>query len=414
MVPFMRTVNGLEVDIVEVAYLKENPGAATASNSVDAICRLCLKRDLCVDLNAFSDNFADDILAKCIPEVDIKSTRDPKICLSCQTSLLNYYQFVTECLVKQENIMECDDQEIIKSEELDIKMEEEECDGNTDNTISLINSNVILPEDTDIKSFVDRSYKHETNHTSVNWDPNQNGNEIKLEYPEDHKLIEDVAVTCYHCYECTYVTKQKGLLSRHVLIHRKSLEIKTYDCSFCPYKAKRKSNLTRHILIHKDASEITTYDCRFCSYKAKQKSNLTQHMLIHKDASEITTYGCSFCSYKTKRKSPLTRHMLIHKDASEMTTYDCSFCSYKAKRKSDLTRHMLIHRDASEITTYDCNFCSYKAKQRNNLTQHMLIHKDASEITTYDCNFCSYMAKRKKQFNHTHANSQRCFRNSNL
>ncbi|KAJ8933320.1 hypothetical protein NQ318_011673 [Aromia moschata] len=129
MVPFIRTMKGMKVDIVEVAYLKENPGAATLSDSDDAICRLCLKRDRCVDLNIFSENVVDDILAKCIPEVDMKSTRDPKICLSCQTSLLNYYQFVTECLAKQENIVEHDDQEAIKSDELDIKTEEEECDG---------------------------------------------------------------------------------------------------------------------------------------------------------------------------------------------------------------------------------------------------------------------------------------------
>ncbi|KAJ8939371.1 hypothetical protein NQ318_012052 [Aromia moschata] len=128
--------------------------------------------------------------------------------------------------------MECEDQEAIKSEELYIKTEEEECDGNTDNTISLNNSSVILSED-EIKYFVDKSYKQETNQTSVNWDPNQNGNEIKLEYPKDHKLIEDVAVTRYHY-------QQKGLLSRHVLIHQKSLEIRTYDCNFCSYKAKQK------------------------------------------------------------------------------------------------------------------------------------------------------------------------------
>ncbi|KAJ8940192.1 hypothetical protein NQ318_010692, partial [Aromia moschata] len=407
MLPFIRTMNGLKVDIVEVVYLMENPGAATLSDSDDAICRLCLKRDHCVDLKRFQPEFCRRYSCQMYSRsyvLDIRSTRDPKICLSCQTSLLNYYQFVTECLAKQENIMECDDQEAIKSEELDIKTEEEEYDG------------VILPEDTEIKSFVDRSYKQETNHTSVNWDPNQNGNEINLEYPEDHKLIEDVAVTRYHCYHCPYVTKQKGLLSRHVLIHRKSLEIRTYDCSLCLYKAKRKNNLSKHMLIHKDASEITTYDCSFCSYKAKQKIHLTRHMLIHKDASElttydcnaseITTYDCSFCSYKTKRKRYLTKHMLIHKDASEITTYDCSICSYKTKRKRYLTKHMLIHKDASEITTYDCSFCSYKAKRKSHfcsykakrksyLTKHMLIHKDASEITTYDCSFCSYNAKRK-------------------
>ncbi|KAJ8940195.1 hypothetical protein NQ318_010695, partial [Aromia moschata] len=69
LVPFIRTMNSMKVDIVEVVYLVENPGAATVSDSDDAICRLCLKRGHCVDLNAFSEDFADDILAKCIPEV---------------------------------------------------------------------------------------------------------------------------------------------------------------------------------------------------------------------------------------------------------------------------------------------------------------------------------------------------------
>ncbi|KAJ8934314.1 hypothetical protein NQ318_002905 [Aromia moschata] len=36
MAPFIRTMDGMEVDIVEVAYLKENPGAATISSSDDA------------------------------------------------------------------------------------------------------------------------------------------------------------------------------------------------------------------------------------------------------------------------------------------------------------------------------------------------------------------------------------------
>ncbi|KAJ8937194.1 hypothetical protein NQ318_005960, partial [Aromia moschata] len=38
MVPFIRTMNGMEVDIVEVVYLKENSNGTTISNPDDAIC----------------------------------------------------------------------------------------------------------------------------------------------------------------------------------------------------------------------------------------------------------------------------------------------------------------------------------------------------------------------------------------
>ncbi|KAJ8940188.1 hypothetical protein NQ318_010688 [Aromia moschata] len=401
MVPFIRTMNGTEVDIIEVAYLKENPSAATVSDSNDAVCRLCLKRDRCVDLNVFSQNFADNIVAKCIPEVDIKSTRDPKICLSCQTSLLNYYQFITECLAKQENIMECDDRKAIKSEELDIKTEEEECDGNTDEERMRCLLKVL-----EIKSYVDISYKQEKNHKFVNWDPNQNGNEIKLEYPKDHKLIEDVAIRRYHCYHCPYVTKRKGDLARHVLIHRKSPRLITYDCSLCSYKSKQKGNLTTHMLIHKDISEVPTYQCALCPYKAKRKRCLILHFLIHQDASKVTSYQCALCPYKAKFKSYLYKHTLIHQDVSNAITYECSFCFYNTKRRSYLTKHMLIHKNTSEVTTYRCTLCPYKARRKSHLTRHfLLIHQGASEVATYDCSLCSYKSKHKKQFKKTHADS---------
>ncbi|KAJ8937996.1 hypothetical protein NQ318_015493 [Aromia moschata] len=412
--PFSGTLNGMEVDIAKInEYLKENSGGISSSD--DAICRLCLKRNRCVDLNMLNESSGEVITAKCIPEIDIDFTRDLKICLSCQTTLVNLYRFATKCSVKQEDTVGCNDQETclaIKSEELDIKTEEEDCDSNTNNSLSPIHSSVVVREVTQIQPFVDKTYNQQTNQTSTNSDPNKNGHEIKMENPKDHHLIEDVAVTRYHCYHCPYVTKQKGLLSQHVLIHRKSLEIRTYDCSLCSYKAKQKNDLTRHLLVHRDASEITTFDCNVCSHKTKRKSDLTRHffcpyktkwrsslpkhMLIHKDISEVTTYDCSLCSYKTKHKRYLRKHILIHKDASEVITYHCSLCSYKTIHKPQLTRHMLIHKDASEVTTYDCNFCAYKAKWKSSLTRHMPIHKDASELTTYDCSFCSYKTKWKR------------------
>ncbi|KAJ8935351.1 hypothetical protein NQ318_021617 [Aromia moschata] len=68
-VPFIKTMNGMDVEIVEVAYLKEKSGASSISNCDDAVCRLCLKRNHCVDLNTVNKYFAEDIVARCIPEV---------------------------------------------------------------------------------------------------------------------------------------------------------------------------------------------------------------------------------------------------------------------------------------------------------------------------------------------------------
>ncbi|KAJ8938086.1 hypothetical protein NQ318_021760 [Aromia moschata] len=280
---------------------------------------------------------------------------------------------------EQESMMEYHELEGclgIKSEVPDIKKEEDECDS------------VVPSEDNEF-------YNPETNYVFIKSDPDQNASELEMESPKDHKLIEDVTETRYYCKLCPYVARRKGDLSKHVPIHKRSLETKTYDCSFCSYKTNRRNTLTRHMLIHQDASEVTTFDCSFCSYKTKRKGYLTTHMLIHKDASDITTHQCTLCPYQAKQKSTLKRHMLIHKDASEVTTYDCFLCSYKTKRKADLKSHTLIHKDASEIMTYDCDFCSYKGKLKRDLNRHMLIHKDASEITTHQCALCPYKAKLK-------------------
>ncbi|KAJ8934313.1 hypothetical protein NQ318_002904 [Aromia moschata] len=67
---------------------------------------------------------------------------------------------------------------------------------------------------------------------------------IKKEYAKSNKFLEDVAIT-HHCERCPYMTKRKGDLSKHVLIHQKSLKIRTYDCSVCSYKAKYKKQLNQ-------------------------------------------------------------------------------------------------------------------------------------------------------------------------
>ncbi|KAJ8939360.1 hypothetical protein NQ318_012041, partial [Aromia moschata] len=122
----VRTMDSTKVDVIEVMYLKENTDDTT-TNPGDDICRLCLRKGHCVDLNTINEEFAEDIAAKCIPEVDFTVSRDPKICLHCRTSLENYYRFVTKCLVNQKGMTKCSELDPcldIKLEEIDIKMED--------------------------------------------------------------------------------------------------------------------------------------------------------------------------------------------------------------------------------------------------------------------------------------------------
>ncbi|KAJ8913677.1 hypothetical protein NQ315_007394 [Exocentrus adspersus] len=124
-----------------------------------------------------------------------------------------------------------------------------------------------------------------------------------------------------------------------------------------------------------DRSQIKPHRCYLCSFNSKHKQSLRRHMLVHKDPSEINWFKCELCSFKTKRKNYLTSHMLVHKDPSGIEWFKCSACNFKAKRKRNLKTHvMLVHKSPSETRWYKCQLCDFKAKYNKSLKQHQSAH----------------------------------------
>ncbi|KAJ8939363.1 hypothetical protein NQ318_012044 [Aromia moschata] len=110
---------------------------------------------------------------------DLKSTPDPKICLSCRTSLENYYRFMTKCLVSQINRTECHSLEEcfnIKSEELIIKMDEDVCDRDENST-----------ENPDINSYECKP-NSKTSHVTIKQGSYQGISKIKVEHPDGRRV----------------------------------------------------------------------------------------------------------------------------------------------------------------------------------------------------------------------------------
>ncbi|KAJ8939374.1 hypothetical protein NQ318_012055 [Aromia moschata] len=394
--PLIGTMDSTKVEEIEVLYLKENSDY-TIINPDDDICRLCLRKGHCVDLNAINAEFAEDIAAKCIPEVDLTSTHDPKICLPCRTSLESYYLFVTKCLAKQKRITKCSEFNpcLDIKEELDMKMDDDECDGNGRNSVSLTYSNLILPVDSEIKPWVCEAPDTKTTLITFKHDPDQSTSKIKVEDPNCDGLIEDISkVPTSQRYSARDKIAQKYVRRRNLSIHLDASGIKTYHCRLCAFKTKWKGNANQHLLTHQSASKLRMYKCRLCSYKSKWKAGVTTHMLIHKDASKTTMYQCDVCSFKTKWKVALERHMKLHRE-SPKGAYQCKFCPYNAKTKFYLNRHMLTHRDGADAPTYQCTLCPHKTKRKEALTRHMLLHEDLSGAATLECTLCPYKTKRE-------------------
>ncbi|KAJ8948500.1 hypothetical protein NQ318_000037 [Aromia moschata] len=226
--------------------------------------------------------------------------------------------------------------------EFEIKKEDDECDGNENDTLSLIDPGLIFSEDVEMKPTVVE--------TSIllKW---KRGNPMGHEV----KSVEDV-------------------------------EGRIYPCQHCPYKAKRKCNLWQHMLVHKDSSKIKSYECKLCPYKTEAKicsdrthadpqgpfrdTNLQLQLMFLQSDTEGQFKGTHVNSQECYRRENLRC------TNAKPAIYQCTLCQCKVKGKQNLTQHMRTH-----VTTHDCDFCSYKTKSMKRFVQHVRIHKDDSKNT---------------------------------
>ncbi|KAJ8941222.1 hypothetical protein NQ318_015654 [Aromia moschata] len=305
-------------------------------------------------------------------------------------SLLPSVHYDTKCA--QQIMMEYHELEgylRIKSEEPDIKEEENGCEGNENNSHSLINSSMILSDNTDIKPVVDKSFNPETNQTTIKSDPFQDAESVQCQ--QKSVMEYDELEGCWNIKSEEFHIKEEEDECEGVM---------TYDdTDIKPFVDKSHNDETNQMTIecvphqkwstpridHKviEDREVTPYPCKLCSYEAKLKEDLTQHMLIHQDISKVTPYQCKLCPYKTKRKGVLSKRGRNHENASEVITYQCKLCPYKTKSKGVLSKHVRILHNTSEVATYQCKvyqckLCSYKTNQKGSLTRHGLVHQNAS------------------------------------
>lgn len=78
----------------------------------------------------------------------------------------------------------------------------------------------------------------------------------------------------YKCPQCTYATKRKGDLPKHLLCHKKPELDELYTCTLCPYSTKRKGDLKKHLMSHESDSYLgkdgSTYNCTECGYTSRR------------------------------------------------------------------------------------------------------------------------------------------------
>ncbi|KAJ8911261.1 hypothetical protein NQ315_015263 [Exocentrus adspersus] len=301
------------------------------------LCRLCMEavdaKCLCLDTTDSRVNLVKDMIDRCIPEVNLMTTKHEVVCDSCINSLKDYCNFMDACLEAEKKI-------------------EEYLRVNQTCRNTKINLSAVL----------------ECNGGS--------------------------GLRRYTCKFCDYQPKWKSALKIHMLKHQNPSEIKWYKCDLCNCRCKHKGNLKRHFMLkHTDPSERVWHNCDSCDYRSLREDSLNTHLLNHINPLVVEWYKCGSCDYQSPNKHYLKNHMLVHKNASEITWYKCDSCHLQFKRKGTLKTHMLQHKNPS--TWFKCDLCNYESKDSVGLDRHMVRHKKPSEIIWYKCELCDHQSKRK-------------------
>ncbi|XP_023312539.1 zinc finger protein 43-like [Anoplophora glabripennis] len=353
--PYINASKMSMIDLKEV-YFKEKGNIQLMVVSDDQrICRLCFQL---VTYGFVALNEVDvDIIDAYIPQVNIRATRDPLICTVCFDSLRTHGSFLKNCLDAHEKYTNVHKQSYIKTEEIEIKPED---DQDSDTLPETFNNEPF--EKSDWKDAADDGCKPES----------KAANKRNMKTKQGRKVS-------YKCDKCIYETGSERCFTAHRARHENDSVV--YKCESCKYETKDKKLLQKHQLRHKNISKIRMHRYESGNYKTKCTSNLAKHPVKHK----AQLYKCNVCHFKTKCRTNFNSHYLKHKDSSK---YDELNCKTNCKA--------LPHKNTSNLTIYKCDGCSYESLNKGYFIKHQLTHKDPSQVQTYRCNECDYETKYRR------------------
>ncbi|CAG9825091.1 unnamed protein product [Phaedon cochleariae] len=119
-------------------------------------------------------------------------------------------------------------------------------------------------------------------------------------------------ITMFECEVCPYKAKWSHCLRNHLKTHKKKeVPVhKCEHCNFKAnnkYSVTTHQKSTHKELFEKPKKE---YRCDLCDYTGKCTRDITRHKIVHKRTLKAEMFTCAICGMKTKRKETLKYHIL--------------------------------------------------------------------------------------------------------
>ncbi|XP_042860879.1 uncharacterized protein LOC122246398 isoform X3 [Penaeus japonicus] len=161
----------------------------------------------------------------------------------------------------------------------------------------------------------------------------------------------------YICEFCGKKFNSIGGFRYHVDGHEASVA-RVFTCYICSYKTRRKADLRKHMVIHTGEKQ---YKCEVCGQEFSVNSSYTRHMRIH---SGEKPYKCDTCGKDFRSGGTLKQHMVKHTGARNFV---CEVCGSSFSLRHHYTAHWKLHSGDMPIK---CKVCSISFRNYSALRHH--------------------------------------------
>ena len=176
---------------------------------------------------------------------------------------------------------------------------------------------------------------------------------------------QEVGSRTYHCGLCSYKSRRRKFILRHMTVHFKNMH-------FCTICDKGISNVGIHLENRKHSGKPEqVFECDICSKKMKNIANMRKHKRSHE------LVYCDQCAFVCEGREKLSKH-IQRKHQAPVT---CPICDKVLSSSESLKIHLPLHGDES----YSCDQCGNIFKSLYLLRVHINAKHNSKE---YRCELC--------------------------
>lgn len=149
----------------------------------------------------------------------------------------------------------------------------------------------------------------------------------------------------YICPICGKRYKYSDALSKHKRVHNND---KRYECPYCDMKFMIWSTRRRHV--DKEHTGFSRFDCHLCDKKFFNSSGRISH--IRNNHSNEREFGCEICEKRFTHAYKLKMHMNVH---ANLRNFVCDLCDRGFFNSKGLRLHKMMHTGEKNFKCPVCN-----------------------------------------------------------